>query len=368
MEEKSIKDKIKEFLDDKFYVGPKGIIGIDFGISAIKLCEVSKTSDGYKVNKYISVDMPEGTIIEDEIHKEDELLRALQQGIKELNTSNKWVCLGLSGPNTVIKKLQLPGGTPEEIEDSVFWEIEQYLPFPIDEANVSFSVVGENQGGGVDVVIGAARKSLVHSFKEIVEKSGLKVKIADLGVTAVMNVFQLAAEESVFTKGATWILMDIGAQKTEIVIYKSGIIAFSKEISMGGLTITEEIQRQMGVNFQEAESLKIHGDGNGNIPEEIVSIINQVLDSFFSDLKKTMDFWTSTSSEEMFDGCYVTGGSSQIPGLVDALQEVIGTEIHILNPFNKFTYNQNNISEEDISGIVYKGVCAIGLAMREVKQ
>ncbi len=111
MEEKSIKDKIKEFLDDKFYVGPKGIIGIDFGISAIKLCEVSKTSDGYKVNKYVSIDMPEGTIIEDEIHKEDELLRTLQQGIKELNTSNKWVCLGLSGPNTVIKKLQLPGGS-----------------------------------------------------------------------------------------------------------------------------------------------------------------------------------------------------------------------------------------------------------------
>jgi type IV pilus assembly protein PilM len=347
LEDKSIKDKIKEFLDDKFYVGPKGIIGIDFGISAIKLCEVSKTSDGYKVNKYVSIDMPEGTIIEDEIHKEDELLRTLQQGIKELDTSNKWVCLGLSGPNTVIKKLQLPGGTPEEIEDSVFWEIEQYLPFPIDEANVSFSVVGENQGGGVDVVIGAARKSLVQSFKDAVEKSGLKVKIADLGVTAVMNVFQLAAEEGVFTKGATWILMDIGAQKTEIVIYKSGIIAFSKEISMGGLTITEEIQRQM---------------------EEIVSIINQVLDSFFADLKKTMDFWTSTSSEEMFDGCYVTGGSSQIPGLVDALQEVIGTEIHVLNPFNKFTYNQNNISEDDISGIVYKGVCAIGLAMREVKQ
>lgn len=367
MDSKNIVESIKDKISELFYVGPKGIIGIDIGLSAIKMAEVVKQSDGtFKVNHYASVPLPEGTIIEDEIQKEDEILKALQQGIKDLRTGNRFACIGLSGPNTLIKRLQLAGGSDEEIEDQVSWEAEQYLPFPIDEGNISFSVIGENQGGGVDVIIGAAKKSIVQTFKDIIERANLKVKIVDLNAAATLNVVEAVMGDEVQAKGKTWMLMDLGAQKTHFMIYKNGVLVFFKEINIGGLTITEEIQRQMGVNYDEAESLKIHGDGNGNIPEEIVEIINQVLDTFFAELKKTIDFWVSSTSEEPFDGCILTGGGVLIPGFTDALQELIETEVKILNPFSGMTYNKNNISDDMIDDIAYKGVCAIGLAMRSL--
>ena len=366
LEGNSFVGKIKEYLEEKFYFGPMGVIGIDIGLASIKLAEVTKTNDGFRVNRFCNVDLPEGTIIEDEIHKEDELLRALQEGIKNLNSSNKFVCLSLSGPNTIIKRLQMAVGTKEEIEDNILWEIEQYLPFPLDDANISFSIVGENKGGGVDVIIGAARKDLVNAFKDIIERVGLKVKIIDLGIAAMMNVFETVYNEELFRPNSTWILMDLGAQKVEFLIYKNRAMVFSKQIPTGGLTITEEIQRQMGVNYLEAESLKIFGDGNGNVPEEIVEIVNQVLDSFFSEVKKTIDFWTTSSSDEQFDGCFITGGGALIPGFAEALQEIISTEVTILNPFNKFTYNQNNISEDDAQFLAQRGIVSLGLAMRTV--
>ena len=367
MSSKNIADSIKEKIGDMFYVGPKGIVGIDIGLSAIKMAEVSKQSDGsYKLLNYASVDLPEGTIIEDEIQKEDEILKALQACLKELNTSNKFACVGLSGPNTLIKRLQLAGGSEEEIEDQVLWEAEQYLPFPIDDGNISFTIIGENQGGGVDVIIGAAKKSIVGAFKDIIERSNMKVKIVDLCAAATINVFENVMGKEIQEMGKTWILMDLGAQKTQFMIYKNGVLVFFKEISIGGLTITEEIQRQMGVNYSEAESLKIQGDGNGNIPEEIVEIINQVFDTFFAELKKTIDFWVSSTSEEAFDGCILTGGGAQIPGFSEALQELLETEVQVLNPFSSMTYNKSNISEEMINEIAYKGVCAIGLAMRSL--
>lgn len=367
MDLKNIIDNIKDKIGETFYVGPKGVIGIDIGLSAIKLAEIVHVSEGnYKINRYASIDLPEGTIIEDEIQKEDEILQALQKGIRELGSANKYVCLGLSGPNTLIKRLQLAGGSTEEIEDQVTWETEQYLPFPVDEGNISFSIVGENQGGGVDVIIGAAKKTVIASFKEIVERTNLKVKIIDLNAAATINVFENVMGAEIKQKGKTWILMDLGAQKTHFMIYKNGILVFFKEINIGGLTITEEIQRQMGVNYNEAESLKIHGDGNGNIPEEIVDLINQVLDTFFTELKKTIDFWVNSTSEESFDGCVLTGGSSLIPGFPEALQELLETEVQILNPFTTMSYNQNNIPEEMINEIAFKGVCAIGLAMRSL--
>lgn len=367
MASKNIVDTIKDKIGETFYVGPRGIIGVDIGISAIKMAEVSKQSDGtFKIINYSSTELPEGTIIEDEIQKEDEILKALQIGIKELGSSSRFACVGISGPNTLIKRLQLAGGTVEEIEDQVVWEAEQYLPFPIDEGNISFSVIGENQGGGVDVVIGAAKKSVVNAFKEIIERSSLKVKIIDHCAAATINVFENVMDSDSITKGKTWILMDLGAQKTHFMIYKNGILVFFKEINIGGLTITEEIQRQMGVNYNEAESLKISGDGSGNIPEEIVEIINQVLDTFFSELKKTIDFWVSSTSEEAFDGCILTGGGAQIPGFSEALQELLETEVQVLNPFTAMSYNKNNISDDVINDIAYRGVCAIGLAMRSL--
>lgn len=367
MNAKSVIENIKEKVGEAFYVGPKGIIGIDIGLSAVKMAEVSKQSDGsYKLINYSSVNLPEGTIIEDEIQKEDEVLKALQTGLKQLKSSNRFACIGISGPNTLIKRLQLAGGTEEEIEDQVIWEAEQYLPFPIDEGNISFSIIGENQGGGVDVIIGAAKKTIIESFKEMIERSGVKVKIVDLCAAAVINVFESVMGDEIQIKGKTWILMDLGAQKTHFMIYKNGVLVFFKEINIGGLTITEEIQRQMGVNYNEAESLKIHGDGSGNIPEEIVEIINQVFDTFFAELKKTIDFWVSSTSEESFDGCVLTGGGAQVPGFAEALQELLETEVQVLNPFSTLSYNKNNIPEEAIEEIAYRGVCAIGLAMRSM--
>ncbi len=367
MDSKELIEQIKEQLMEMLGSANKSVIGIDLGISAIKLAEVTKSSDNtYKLQRYASVDLPEGTIIEDEIQKEDEILKALQQGLKQLNSSITNVCLGLSGPNTLIKRLQLAGGALEEIEDQVSWEMEQYLPFPIDEGSISHSIIGENKGGGVDVVVGVAKKTLINTFKDLIERASLKVKIVDLNAAATLNVFEAAMGKEDSFKEKTWILLDLGAQKTHFIIYKNGVLVFFKEINIGGLTITEEIQRQMGVNYQEAESLKITGDGSGNIPEEIVDLINQVLDSFFVEIKKTLDFWVNSTSEEAFDGCMITGGTAQISGLAEALQELLETEVQVLNPFNGLTYNQSHIDEDMINEIVYRGTCAIGLGMRSL--
>lgn len=367
MASENIIDSIKEMIEDIFSLGPKGLIGIDIGLSAIKIAVVNKQSDGgYKVMNYSAVNLPEGTIGEDEIQKEDDFLKAMQVALKKLNSSNRIACVGLSGPNTLIKRVQVAGGSEDEIEEQAIWDTEQYLPFPVEDGNISCCTVGENQSGGIDVVVAAAKRSVVSSYKDILERAGLKVKIVDHNAAALLNVFEHVMGDVVIKKGTTWVLLDLGAQKTNFIIYKNGLLVFYKEINVGGLTVTEEIQRQLGVNYNEAESLKIYGDGNGNIPEEIVVIANQVSEILFSEIKKTIDFWSSTSSDETYDGCVITGGGAQAPGMQEALQEIFETEVQLLNPFKVMSHNNNNISDENINEIISRGVCSIGLAMRSI--
>lgn len=357
-------------LKDRLKLGPKDVIGLDIGQSAVKMAELKKAKDGsYKLVNFIAIPLSEGCIIEDEIQKEDEIVEAITEGIKRLKTSREVVSFGLSGPNTVARKLQLAGGSLEEIEDQVSWESEQYLPFPIEDSTVSFHVFGENEGGGVDVLVAAAKNDVIQNFKGLIEKTKLRLKIIDLNLIAVTNVFEHVMEEKIEeSEDATWILLDLGAQRSQFVIFRNGAIVFSKEMEIGGSMITEEIQRQMGVNYQEAEDLKTHGDDKGNLPEEIMEIINDINERFYQELKKTIDFYITSTSDESFKECVITGGGGLVPGIIEGLEGLLGITVSILNPFEKIDYDRKKFSEDEINKIAFIGTVAIGLAMRDVKK
>lgn len=361
---------IIEGIKDSLSIGSKGIFGLDIGLSAVKVAQLEKSGSDdepvYTLAKYASVSLPEGAIIEDEIQKKEEIVEAIKEAVSTAGIKDTSVCMGLTGPNTVVKRLQLPGGDEEEVEDQVLWEAEQYLPFDIENSSIAFHIVGENEGGGLDVVVGAARNDIIQNFQELVKEAGLKVKVVDLGMLSVINAFEHIEEEKFGEITESYLVLDLGAQKTSFMIYKNNTVIFTKEVNVGGVMITEEIQRQMGVNYFEAEDLKITGDESGNLPEEILAIIDDVIEAFFSEIKKTMDFYVSSTSDESLAAVYITGGSVQIPGVLEGLEALLGVEVSVINPFEKFEYNSKKIDEDDIEDIAYKGVSVLGLAMRSV--
>lgn len=366
---KKVIEDLVEQVKDALKLGPRNIIGIDIGFSAVKIVELKKSKkDKYELVRFAFEPLPEAAIIEDEIQNQEQVVEAIRSAYSSSKFSTNLVCLGLWGPNTVARRLQLAGGSSEEIEDQVIWEAEQYIPFDIEDSSISFHIVGENEGGGVDVVVAAAKKELIEIFKDLIMNAGLKVKIVDLVQIALVNVFELvAADVLVQNERSSWVILDIGAQQTEFMIYKNGMISFSKQINVGGLMITEEIQRQMGVNYKEAEDLKITGDQQGNLPEEIIEIIDSVVETFFAELKKTLDFYISSTSDESFSGCYITGGSSQIPGLLEGLEALLGFPVRVLNPLDVVNYDASDFEESEIQELATRGAAVIGLAMRELR-
>ena len=348
-------------------LGGGTIVGLDIGLSAIKIAEVDcdHKNNSFTLLKYASVPLPEGAIIEDEIQKKEEIVEAIKEAVDASGVSGNMCCLGIGGPNTVARKLQVAGGTEDEIEDQVVWESEQYLPFDIEDSTVSYHLIGENEGGGVDVIVGAARNDVIANFKELAEEAGLKPKIVDLNILSLVNVFDACYGESLGDPLESHLLLDLGAQTSSFVIYKNGMVLFTKEINVGGVMITEEIQRQMGVNYFEAEDLKITGDENGNLPEEILEIIDDVVEAFFAEIKKTIDFYVSSTSDESLTTCFVTGGSALIPGILEGLEALLGVQVNFMNPFEHFDYDQKKFSEEEINEVAYKGAVVLGLGMRK---
>lgn len=364
----STKEQIEDIVDaikESLGMTSKAIFGLDIGSSSVKMAELVQAGSTFKLVRYTSLPLPEGCLIEDEIQKEEEIIAAIEECLEVSGITYKNVCIGLSGPNTLARRLQLAGGSDEEIEDQVSWEAEQYLPFNIEDSRVSYHLIGENEGGGVDVLIAAAKLDVIDSFKGLVAEAGLKAKVVDLDLIALTNIIEHVLDDELLIPDTSWIFMDIGAQKTGFLIYRNETIVFSKEIPIGGVMITEEIQRQMGVNYEQAEDLKINGDSNGNLPEEIIEIIDSVNEAFFTEVRKTLDFYITSSSDDSIAECYITGGGSVVPGLQEGLQGLLGIAVNQFNPFDRLAFG--NFSDDEITEIAYRGSVTLGLALRFMK-
>ncbi|MCK5072187.1 MAG: type IV pilus assembly protein PilM [Bacteriovoracaceae bacterium] len=364
--DKNIINRFVYGIKDALKIGSSTIVGIDIGLSAVKVAEVVELKGGrYKLTKYSMIPLSEGALIEDEIQKEEEIIEAIREALVSGKISSKIASIAISGPNTVVRKLQLAGGSNDEIEDQVLWEAEQYLPFDIDSSTVSSHLFGENLGGGVDVLMVGAKDDVILRFKDLVEMSGVRVKVVDINAAAITNMFEHVLGDELLETESSKILMDIGAQKTTFIIYKSGILNFCKEINVGGSMITEEIQRQLGVNFEQAEDLKTTTDKGGNLPEEVLEVVDDVLEIFYKEIKKTVDFYITAMSDEDFSECWVTGGAMLTPNLVEGLESILKLPVKMFNPLDKIECDRGNFDDEMLDSINYCGVTAIGLAMRK---
>jgi len=356
---------LKEQLDDLFSkFNPGGVIGIDIGAHSIKVCELSGTPGKFKIEKFGAFTLPEAALIEDEVQKPSEMVEGIIQALKDAQIKSRSVCLGLFGPNTMTKRLNVPEGTREEIEDHIMWEAEQYITFGADDAKIDFSIIGENEGGGKDAIIAAAKNGIIENYVGLLKEAKLTVKVVDLNVLALSNIFEEVMSANLEELSQGTLLLDLGAQSTKIIVYKNGGPIFTKEIPVGGSLITEEIQRQMGVSYEEAEDLKISTDQKGNLPQEILNIINTIVDQQVAEIKKNINFYITQGSSEKVGSCFVTGGSSLLPGIMDKLAETTGVPINSLDVFSKIKIDQNKLGHnlDHLSAI---SPVVIGLAMRK---
>lgn len=361
-----IADQFKDFMAN-FEKGQ--LVGIDIGLSAVKVALLSKAKKNkFRLDHYGYMPLTEAAIIEDEIQKPDEILDAIASALESAGIDKRVICLGVDGPNTMTKRLKVPAGTKDEIEDNVLWESEQYIPFGADDSEVDFQVIDvKDEEDVADVIVAAVRIDMAENYMQLIKEAGLIPRVVDLNVFAMTNIFEsVYSEDMEIYNEEGYILIDCGAQTTTVIVYKDGAPLLSKEIPLGGVLITEGIQRQMGLSYEEAEDIKTHGDNSGNLPEEIIPIIEEEISKIIEELKKVLNFYIAAGSSEQIQHCFLTGGGCRLPGLIEAVQEAVDCETNIFNPFDGMEYNKKTIKDDDIDSILTTGVVAIGLGMRGI--
>ena len=357
-----------------FFSSSQPLVALDIGAHNVKLAQLKKGRKGFELMNFGMIQLPEDTVLDGELENPQALTDALRNLLKSEKIKNKNAVIGISGQSVIIKKISVPLMSEEDLIEMIREEAEQYIPFDIDEVHLDFAIVkaeGEipaekgatNEERQMDVIIVAVRKDVIKKYLDVFKELGIKVRIVDLSAFALENAFELNYEVDT---DAAIALVNIGGSMTNINIMEAGITAFTRDIGIGGATISEEIQKNMSIGFKEAEKIKL-----GMVPREmnIADIAAQVKDSvefICGELRKTFDMYEKTSDYKV-SKIYLSGGSCLMEGLDFMIHQNLKMEVEVINSFRNVSCNKKKFDELYIDAMGPVAAIPIGLALRTIK-
>ena len=341
----------------------KGLIGVDISSTSVKLLELSvKSGNRYWVESYALVPLPEGSVVEKNILNPEAVGDALERAINLANTQSTAAAFAIPTSMVITKTIEMDADmTDDEREVQIRMDAEQYIPFPIDEANLDFEVLPERLANPnrVDVLLVATRFENIEARSEVLKFANLTAKIADVESFAIENAYQVFSDTLPMGVNTVGIL-DIGHTMTTLSVMQKNKVIYTREQVFGGKQLTQEIQNRYGLSFEEAGRAK----KSRSLPDDYdIEVLEPYLDAVVQQAARSLQFFFSSSQFNEIDHILLAGGNANIPGLAKLLQQKLGYRVTIANPFLQMGFSpQIDIKkiENDASSLMV----ACGLALR----
>ncbi|NND64825.1 MAG: pilus assembly protein PilM [Gammaproteobacteria bacterium] len=341
------------------------LLGLDISTSSVKLIELSKSGDRFRVEAFGVQPMPINALNEKQIVDVDAVGEAVRAAYRRSGAKAKEAAVAISGDAMIAKTIQLPASlSSSELEGQVELQADQYIPFPIEEVSFDFDVIGtsENDPDMVDVLLVATRFENVDQRREAVEAAGLIPAIIDVETFAVEHACTLMKHQ--MPDGGldhSVAVIDFGASTTTFSVLRDLAVVYTRDFAFGGQQLTEEIMRTYGLSLQEAGRAKKEGGLPANYQPE-------VLDPFIEDMcqqvSRSLQFYlASGGGREQPDQILACGGCANIAGIADMIASRVGIPAAIGNPIGEM-----KVSARAKSSGVMKDATALltacGLALR----
>jgi type IV pilus assembly protein PilM len=344
------------------------MIGLDIGSHSIKLVGLKTTSKGPFLTCLGMKEIPPGKD-KDDVNTASDTLRSL---VSEVGLKTKKVNLIVSGSGVQIKRISVPSLPRAELKEAVRWEMKNYLPFPVETAEIVFHVLNEyveNNVKKLDLMVVACPKQLIDRTLSIAERAGLQPIHLDVGPFALWNTLLVWDQ---LRKEKTVALIDLGAEKTGIYIFKDQILQFSREATPAGADITKAIMEGIGSEgkleliYERAEGLKQEME----IPSEskISFFVRPVLEKLSAEIGRSLDYYRTQFNEERIDRILLTGGGANLKNIVSYLAGELRLPIEHFNPLSDILFDPKRIGTQFLNQMGSLFAIAIGVAFPEPKR
>lgn len=343
-----------------FSFGQSTQIGVSIGTSSVKIAEIKKTGKTYSLVHFGVAQLPDEVINNREIANHMAVVDAIKGLVAQLKIKGRNVVTSLSGASVIVKKILLEQTAAKELNDAILWEAEQYVPFDINEVAYDYQVINKNgPEGKMEVMLVACKRQLIDSYQAVLKDAGLNANTVDIDVFGLQNAF-----ENNYPLEAIAALVDIGAGSLKLSICGNGIPLFTRDTALGGKQLTAEIQKHLNLSYNEAELLKIDGNAQGQVPQEVADLMHVMAENFAAEIKRSLDFYTASNAGPPPTHVLLAGGSCRLPNLVKMVEDACGLPVEYLNPFNNINYDSKIFTPDYINVVSSMAAVPLGLALR----
>jgi type IV pilus assembly protein PilM len=340
--------------------GTKTIVGLDIGSSCIKAVELKKSRGEIEV-AHIGVEpLASDIVVDSMIVDSGSVSSAISKIFNENSIKSKAVATSVSGHSVIVKKITIPSMDDSDLAGSITSEAAQHIPFDIADVNVDYQILSDDTSGPqMDVLLVAVKKDKILNYTNVLSLAGKSPAVVDIDAFALQNCYEYNYEPA---STSTVALLNLGASVMNINIVKGTTPLFTRDVSVGGNQYTDSLQKELDLSFDDAERLKL-GQKVGTVSEDAkMPILQQVTEIIVLEIQKTFDFFRATAAGEHIERIYLAGGSSRVPGLMEALRQEFSLPVELLNPFQRI--GSTNVASDLIDQNGGQLAVAVGLALR----
>jgi type IV pilus assembly protein PilM len=339
------------------------LLGIDISSSSIKLLELSKSGNKYKVENYSSRALPAGAVVEKNIANLDAIGEEMLKLATLAKTTTMKAAVAVSGSAVITKTIEMNSSMSDsEMENQIVIEADQYIPYPLDEVAIDFERQGPSKKNEdmVEVLLAACKKENVDTRVAALEIGGYEVKVVDIEAYAMERAFNLLCDQMEIDREGLTAIIDLGATMTTMYILRDGVSIYTREQVVGGSQLSTEIQNRYGLSPADAEAALVNND----LPEGFEDdVLKPFIQEMTEQVGRILQFFFSSSQYNDVDLIVLAGGTAATSGLAEMVQEELGTKTIVANPFAKMSVN-NKVNKKQLQNDAASLMMACGLAIR----
>jgi type IV pilus assembly protein PilM len=341
------------------------LIGVDLSSSAVKMVELAGDGkNGYRVDRYSVEVLPRDVVADGNIANLEAAAEAIKRAWRKLGTSTRQVAVALPASHVITKKIIVAANQKEEeLELFVESEANQYIPFPLDEVNLDFQVIGPAPSSPeeVEVMIAASRKEKVEDREAAIEAAGLKPMVMDVESFAMLSALNLVLRQLPDEgRGKIIALVDIGANVMSLTVLRDGQQLYAREQAFGGNQLTQDVARLYGMTFAEAEADK----RRNALPENYeAELLQPFVENMALEVSRALQFFFTSTQFNKVDHIVLSGGCAVLPGGDEIIASRTQIDTIIANPFTDMALS-DRVRANSLLADASSLMVACGLALR----
>ena len=339
---------------------------IDIGSYAIKIAQIKKTGgDSFKVLDTVSQKIPKETIVDGIIKDESLVASEIKSLLAIMKKKAGYIITAVPSNELLVRNIDMPKMDKKEIKESLKWEADEQIPYPVENAALDYIKVDEDEDG-VNYLITAVKRNIVDNYLAPFERNNYKVEVMNVIPMALISLLEYQDEIE-----GNIAIIDIGYSASQVTVANKNNIILSRTIDTGGNHFTKTIMDVEDLEYDEAEEKKIREGLKADTSSDPIDSmqldaalgsderLKTLAGTLTAEITRSFNYFSIKKRKEDIDKIFITGGGSRLKGLKEFMEKELGKDIYRLDTFKNIDYPLDDEEKDDFA-------VAIGLGISEV--